>query len=89
MSYEYSENMLVQNSAGDLLQKELGWDVQFAYNKEKLGESGTFGRVSYREVLLVRYFRAALKRLNPWITVDQTAQALAALEKRLDRKSVV
>jgi type I restriction enzyme R subunit len=37
MSWEYSENILVQNSAGNLLQDELGWDVQFAYNKEVLG----------------------------------------------------
>ena len=25
MSYEYSENILVQESAGELLQNELGW----------------------------------------------------------------
>ena len=28
MSYDYSENILVQKSAGDLLRDELGWDVQ-------------------------------------------------------------
>lgn len=26
MSYDYSENILVQKSAGDLLRDELGWD---------------------------------------------------------------
>ena len=65
MSYDYSENILVQESAGNLLRDELGWDVRFAYNMEVLGEGGTFGRRSYREILLVRYLRAALKRLNP------------------------
>ena len=44
MSYEYSENVLVQGSAGNLLHAELGWEVAFAYNTEKLGEDGTFGR---------------------------------------------
>lgn len=34
MSYDYSENILVQESAGHLLQNELGWEVAFAYNKE-------------------------------------------------------
>lgn len=34
MSYDYSENILVQESAGNLLQNELGWDVKFAYNTE-------------------------------------------------------
>ena len=68
MSYDYSENILVQESAGHLLQNELGWEVAFAYNTEKLGENGTFGRKSYKEILLTRYFREALLRLNPWIT---------------------
>ena len=49
MSYEYSENILVQESAGNLLQ-ELGWRVVFAYDKEVLGDNGTLGRRSYREV---------------------------------------
>lgn len=63
MSYDYSENILVQESAGNLLRDELGWDVQFAYNKEVLGKNGTFGRTSYKEILLKRYFNAALKSL--------------------------
>ena len=32
MSREYSENVLVQNSAGNLLQNVLGWEVVLAYN---------------------------------------------------------
>ena len=56
MSYDYSENILVQESAGHLLENELGWEVAFAYNTEKLGEGGTFGRKSYKEILLTRYF---------------------------------
>ena len=56
MSWEYSENILVQNSAGNLLQDELGWDVQFAYNKEVLGKNGTFGRKSYKEIVLTGTF---------------------------------
>jgi len=75
MSYDYSENILVQESAGHLLENELGWEVAFAYNTEKLGENGTFGRKSYREILLARYFREALLRLNPWITPAQMDEA--------------
>ena len=44
MSYDYSENILVQESAGHLLERELGWEVAYAYNTEKLGKGGTFGR---------------------------------------------
>ena len=50
MSYDYSENALVQKSAGHLLEQELGWEVAFAHNTEKLGKNGTFGRANYREV---------------------------------------
>ena len=71
MSREYSENVLVQNSAGNLLQNVLGWEVVLAYNSEKLGPDGTLGRTSCGEVLLTRYFRQALLRLNPWLTPNQ------------------
>ena len=42
MSYDYSENILVQESAGNLLRDELGWDVRFAYNTEILGKKRHF-----------------------------------------------
>lgn len=71
MSYDYSENILVQESAGHLLEGELGWEVAYAYNTEKLGRDGTFGRTSYREILLTRYFRQALQRLNPWLLLPK------------------
>lgn len=34
MNYDYSENILVQEAAGHLLETELGWEVKFAYNTE-------------------------------------------------------
>ena len=37
MSYEYSENTLVQESAGHLLHDELGWEVYYAYNTAPSG----------------------------------------------------
>ena len=89
MSYDYSENILVQDSAGNLLRDELGWDVKFAYNTEVIGESGTFGRSSYKEILLVRYFRDALKKLNPWITETQVLEAQELIEKRLSTSSLL
>lgn len=89
MSYDYSENILVQESAGNLLHDELGWDVRFAYNTEKLGKNGTFGRESYHEILLVRYFREALKKLNPWINEEQIAEAQKTLESRLSTSSLL
>ena len=89
MSYDYSENILVQGSAGNLLQNELGWRVESAYNTEVLGENGSFGRKNYREILLTRYFQAALKKLNPWITPAQIDEAQKKLESHLSTASLL
>lgn len=89
MSYEYSENVLVQESVGHLLADELGWEVAFAYNTEKLGRDGTFGRESYREILLRRDLVAALRRLNAWITDAQIDEALRALDSRMSTASLL
>ena len=80
MSYDYSENILVQESAGHLLEDELGWRVELAYNTEVLGETGTFGRKSYKEILLVKYLKEALLKLNPWLTPALLEDAIKHLK---------
>ena len=89
MKYEYSENVLVQDSAADLMHDELGWDVVYAYNTEVLGENGTLGRRDYHEIVLWRYFNAALKKLNPWITDPQIAEARQNLSSYLSSASLL
>ncbi|KGF04394.1 type I restriction endonuclease subunit R [Anaerococcus lactolyticus] len=89
MSYEYSENILVQESAGNLLHDELGWDVHFAYNTEVIGKNGSFGRESYKDILLTRYFYEALRKFNPWINENQIREAQELLEKRLSTSSLL
>ena len=75
MAKDYSEDQLIQRSAAELLEKELGWTSVYAFDKEVLGTGGTLGRNSYHEVLLTRHFRKALKNLNPWLTEKQLAEA--------------
>ena len=89
MSYDYSENILVQEAAGNLLHDELGWNVVYAYNKEVLGEAGTLGRKDYKEILLTRYIRAALEKFNPWITPVQIDEAIGTLRQRLSTSSLL
>ena len=89
MSYDYSENILVQKSAGHLLEQELGWQVAYAYNTEQLGKDGTFGRISYHEILLTRYFRQALQRLNPWLTSTQLNEAQKKMTAHLATASLM
>ena len=89
MSYDYSENMLIQKSAAGLLRDELGWETVYAYNTEQLGEAGTLGRKSYKEILLTRYFREALLRLNSWLTPAQLDEAQRLMEHRLSTVSLL
>ena len=89
MKYEYSENVLVQDSAAALMHDELGWEVVYAYNTEVLGENGTLGRKDYHEIVLWRYFRQALKKLNTWITDAQIAEACQTLSSYLSSASLL
>lgn len=89
MNYDYSENILVQESSGNLLHDELGWNVIYAYNTETLGKNGTLGRESYKEILLTRSFQSALKRLNPWINQSQILEAQSTFETHLSTSSLL
>ena len=94
MSYEFSENELVQKSAAALLHDELGWDTFYAYTKEKIGPAASkdkmsLGRQDYREIILWKYFRAALTKLNPWLTPEQIAEAQEKLSAHLSSASLM
>ena len=89
MMHEYSENILVQDSAAALMHDELGWEVVYAYNTEVLGENGTLGRKDYHEIVLWRYFKQALKRLNTWITDAQITEACQTLSSYLSTSSLL
>ena len=89
MKYEYSENVLVQDSAANLIHDELGWDVVYAYNTEVLGENGTLGRKNFHEIVLWRYFKQALKRLNTWINDEQIEGACQQLVSYLSSSSIL
>jgi type I restriction enzyme R subunit len=89
MSKDYSEDQLIQKSAADLLENELGWIGVMAWDAEVLGETGTLGRKSYQEVLLVRHFCKALKNLNPWMTDKQLAEAVERMTERMSSQSLM
>ncbi|WP_179348750.1 type I restriction endonuclease subunit R [Winogradskyella pacifica] len=64
MSYEYSEDGLIENATQDVLE-QLGWTVVSAWHKESFGDNGLLGREDKSEVVLTRYLLQALKKLNP------------------------
>jgi len=64
MSYEYSEDQLIEQATEDVL-RELGWQVVTAWQNETFGEEGLLGRDNKSEVVLERSLRQALERYNP------------------------
>ena len=71
MSREYSENVLVQNSAGNLLQKCSGLGGGAGLQLRKAGTGRDVRPHQLWGSVADRYFRQALLRLNPWLTPNQ------------------
>jgi len=72
-----NDDSLAQKTTSDYLQNQLGWDSIYAYNQETFGPDGLLGRNSDREVVLARYLRQALKKLNhnlPEIAYDEAVR---------------
>ena len=61
----YTEDNLVQKTTAEYLVNSLGWNESVYAMQEVFGAAGTLGRTDEGEVLLVRYLRPALEKLNP------------------------
>ncbi len=88
MSKEFSEDKLIQASAAELLEKELGWTAVYAMD-EVLGLDGTLGRTSYKRVLLPGRFAQALKSLNPWMTGQQVTEAIERMTEYMSSQTLM
>ncbi len=75
----YTEGNLVQKTTAEYLAGELGWDGSVYAMQETFGAEGTLGRTDEREVLLVRYLRPALERLNPGLPDAAYGEAVRIL----------
>lgn len=84
-----SEDRLVQATFAEHLEKVLGWDSVYAWNQESFGPSGSLGRASEREVVLVRDLRAALSRLNPGLPESAISEAVTKLTHHDYSRSLV
>ena len=79
MPHAYTEDQLVEQPAIGLF-AELGWATVLAA-EEVFGESGTLGRESSGEVVLVPRLRAALERLNPTLPAEAIQAAIDELTR--------
>jgi len=85
MSYEYSEDGLVENATEEVL-KALGWSIVKAWKNESFGPDGLLGRADKSEVILKRDVLKALQALNPDLPESAYAEAIYKLtEKAADK----
>lgn len=83
MSYEYSEDGLVEQASQEVLE-QLGWDVKTAWHKESFSvkddrSDGLLGRANKSEVILQRYLKQALIELNPGLPYTAYQNAIDQL----------
>jgi len=89
MSYEYSEDRLVQKTTAEYMEQELGWKSVYAYNTEVLGERGSLGRMHEGEVVLTRYLLEKLVELNPGHPDEAYQQAIDQLTSTSASKDLI
>ena len=89
MAKDFSEDILIQKSAADLMENELGWESVYAFDSEVLGLNGTLGRRNYHDVLLTGRFSRALKSLNPWMTNVQVTEATERMTEYMSSQTLM
>jgi type I restriction enzyme R subunit len=89
MTFEYSEDHLVQKTTAEYFQEKLKWESVYAYNDEILGKTGTLGRSTEQEIVLTRYLRIALEKLNPGLPLDAYESALKKITESSVAKSSI
>lgn len=87
MSYEYSEDQLIEQATEDVL-KELGWTVITAWQNETFGEIGLLGRDNKTEVVLERALRTALQKYNPELPELAYTRAVEKIVQREAGKTI-
>ncbi len=88
MTWEYSEDNLIEQTAIELLSNQLGWNTFLAYNEESFGEDGSLGRVSKKEVVLRKIFLEKLREFNPGLPENAYTQAFDKLTEESITKSL-
>jgi type I restriction enzyme R subunit len=87
MSYEYSEDGLIEQATQDVLE-ELGWEVVTAWTKESFGPNGLLGRENKSEVILQRFLLQALEKLNPGLPETAYNQAIEQVYQKVADKTL-
>ena len=76
MANHYSEDRHVQETTAKYLVENLKWNETIYAFSEQLGTGGTLGRNNEKEIVLIKYLRPALERLNPNLPPSAYDQAI-------------
>jgi len=87
MSYEYSEDGMIEEATKDVL-TELGWEVVTAWHSETFGKDGLLGREDKSEVILTRELHHALVTLNPGLPEKAYQQAIDMVTQKSADKTL-
>jgi type I restriction enzyme, R subunit len=88
MTYQYSEDELIEQTAIELLHGKLGWDTAYAFNTETFGSDSSLGRLGKQEIILKRFFLEALKKFNDDVPENILQQAVDLIEADTSTKSL-
>jgi type I restriction enzyme R subunit len=88
MTWEYSEDNLIEQTAIDLFLHQLGWNTLLAYNKETFGEGGSLGRLNKKEIVLKKIFLEKLREFNKGLPEQVYEQAFETLISESSSKSL-
>ena len=88
MTWEYSEDNLIEQTAIDLFLNKLDWRTVLAYNKESFGEGSTLGRLNKKEVIIKRIFFEKLKEFNPRLPQKAYEEAYTKITEESSIKSL-
>ena len=79
----------MQAPIADHLERVLGWESVYAWNRESFGKDGTLGRADSKEAVLTRDLRVALERLNPDLPASAIEEAVRKMTVNDVSRSVV
>ena len=89
MTFQFTEDTLVQQTTAEYLGTELGWDSVYAFDTETFGPDGLLGRQSDREIVLTRYLRNKLIELNPGLPEDAYREAIRQITETTATQSLL
>jgi len=84
-----NEDTLVQQTTAEYLESKLGWDSVYAYDNETFGEQGLLGRKDDKHIILRKYLKAALEKLNPGLPNEAYEEAMDKIEEKSFLENIV